>query len=426
MFLVDFYGSSGRVQYDQGVGTSLKFKGDRVYAAGNAFFVWNVPAQAASLDKIGTFDQSTFQIDSGKQQQWPGGIGDAYKPDDRPTCTTADFDQGILPIVPVEGHPNKTVAGCSATGTYEYQMTFKSACVTGAYTADRPCCKAGSVKVPNSQSPCSFTASSVAVIAIAALGAAISFGGFVFVLVYSQTKTMRFAQYRFLLLFSVGCTLASLHPIFFLSVPSVMSCTLRVWWFNISAVLVFAPLFVKLYRICTLVFNKKMKKMRLTTEVMFSYYFLIILGDVVLLLVWTMMPSFANLPKLTAVTTKGFNFQYYELTCGSQDGSFSLLAGAYVAVLLMVTTYYAISAWNIESKYSEARELAIAGLVLNGVGGLACFLVFGLGRTLGANNSLLIQSLATTFVTITVTFMVYVPKCKCWRKLTRACQMIVK
>ena len=67
MFLVDFYGSSGRVPYDQGVGTALKFKGDRVYAAGNAFFVWNVPAQAASLDKIGTFDQSNFNLDSGKQ-----------------------------------------------------------------------------------------------------------------------------------------------------------------------------------------------------------------------------------------------------------------------------------------------------------------------------------------------------------------------
>ena len=175
--------------------------------------------------------------------------------------------------------------------------------------------------------------------AVSAIGAFVSFCGFIFVVLYRATKTMKFAQGTFLMIFSLGCTLASVHPIFFLSIPTTMSCTLRVWWFNISAVLVFAPLFVKLYRICALVFNKRMRKMKLSFEVMISYFALIVLGDVVIMLVWTLIPSMANGPKLTAISDKGFNFEYHELTCGSSDGSLSLMAGAYVAVLLMVTTY---------------------------------------------------------------------------------------
>ena len=237
------------------------------------------------MGKIGTFDQTALTLDSGKTQQWPGGIGDAHKPDDRPTCTQADFVQTISPTIQLNGHPNKTIAGCAADGTYEYQMNFKQECISTPYTPTRPCCKSSSVKVPNSVSACSYSASNTMVTIVSVLGAIVSFGGLIFVVLQRDTKTMKFAQGQFLIIFSFGCTLASIGPIFFISIPSSASCTLRVWWFNLSAVTVFAPLFVKLYRICALVFNKKMKKMKLSNRAMFGYLFAIIFVDVAILFV---------------------------------------------------------------------------------------------------------------------------------------------
>lgn len=228
--------------------------------------------------------------------------------------------------------------------------------------------------------PCVYADSSSALGVIAYVMAAVgivmsvTFGATIYF--FRRTRTIRRSQPIFVFISTFGTFLLNLVIIAFVGKNTDRACMLRPWAFNIAATIMFAPLVMKLHRVDTIFRNPSLKRIKVTDLTVFLQVCALIGVDVVLLILWSAVPS--ETPRLDVS-----NVSYVGVLDSVQDGNcsttlessvFEKLVLAWKAALIIFGVSKAALTWNVPEDFSVAKQFALAIYNITACGGVCYFL----------------------------------------------------
>ncbi|KAJ3204963.1 hypothetical protein HDU67_009196 [Dinochytrium kinnereticum] len=227
-------------------------------------------------------------------------------------------------------------------------------------------------------------------------------GLFCYMLAYSKMKIFMASSPNFLALILVGANISyigvylfSIYPMAsgsrtFGLLPSDESCVTFGWLKYLGFAVVFGALLVKVapsnpcinktYRISVIFVNKKNKIRKLNDSVMLIYFTAIVAVWVVILVIWTVIPSqrpYLKVESIANVARNGTILNFYQTpVCEFNNYNFVCL-GAMV-ITLGVGVYLTYTVRNTPSSFNESKWIAIGiynwvviGIVLNAISNFA-------------------------------------------------------
>ena len=398
-----FTGFSGEVRFrTKSEGSDNKYEGDRE-AADMEFFLWNFDGESDQFALAGRANgagrSQNFQLVMDRPLVWPGdGV---TKPDDRPTCLDEDFV--------------RTMSECDGS--------------TGLLTVisesnESLCRNVNTTK--ESSSPCLYapfiSTSGKVVCAVCGLSALTQFVALVWATYYRKTQTMKASQFELLALFNIGLLLTSLSPLLFLGPPSSAVCIGRLWHFNLSVALVWAPLSVKMWRVWMVFNNKSMKKLKLTSIKMLRYVCFILLFEVIVLLIVTFVPGVApgvvEVPASVVFPRLGDRGHVHGTALSGlcsqlENGTFGAWATVQGLIHIGMVGAVSILAWKLRnepSKFQESKYLGLVGMNVFSVGSIVGGVYFLMANDLPYHLLVVLQTFGVFVVVTIAVVLMYVPK----------------
>jgi hypothetical protein len=140
----------------------------------------------------------------------------------------------------------------------------------------------------------------------------------------------------------------------FLVVPTVISCTFRLWLASIGFVLVFGCLFFKNFRIYKIFSNKKLRKFKMTDVAVLKLLGLLLLFEIVLLVLWTVF----DLPEV--VLQQNLQDQTQATVCRWNQIAFVAVSLFAKAVLMGFGVYLSIKTRKAITFYRESKFVGIS------------------------------------------------------------------
>ncbi|KAI9223908.1 periplasmic binding protein-like I [Blastocladiella britannica] len=168
-----------------------------------------------------------------------------------------------------------------------------------------------------------------------------------------HTSAVRAMGYPFLMLIGYGCLLVLVSNILSLGTPTAASCNLSLWLFTYGVQMTLASSTAKAYRLWKIFDNKVISVGRVSNLSMFMGVAAIMLGQTVILLVWSIADGQA--PRVVSART------YLYTKCSSASQSFdvglSVATLVYNFLLLCVLTALAYKTRTIASNFRESSFL---------------------------------------------------------------------
>jgi len=175
-------------------------------------------------------------------------------------------------------------------------------------------------------------------------------------------------------LFLLGGLALNLTIIAYIGENTDAACLARPWLLNITASAMFSPLLAKLYRVVTL-FNAKLKKVTVSDIFILGLCAGAVSVDCFLLLLWSLIKR--PKMKIVSVAYSGVYQDVDNRVCSTDlTDPFEIVLVIWKTILLGLGVFYAIRAWNLPAKLSEAKHFAIAIYNITVVGGLAYFVSY--------------------------------------------------
>ncbi|KAI9189991.1 hypothetical protein H9P43_001424 [Blastocladiella emersonii ATCC 22665] len=224
---------------------------------------------------------------------------------------------------------------------------------------------------------------------------------------YRATPVVRSSSYFFGMLISSGLLLGYLILPLSTGIPTSATCSAQSWVIGLSVAMVLGNLMTKNLRIMFIFGgSRKGRLIGLADRDMVKYSLAALLGEVVLLVLWTVMD--AAVPVIIDTPT----YRYW--TCGSaarsggSGGVFMILLVAYNAALLLLSVYLAIRTRGAQSAYRESKTIGIAVYTMTLVAGVAIPLL--MMPTTGPVLAYAIKVAAVCTINLAVTFLLFYSK----------------
>lgn len=191
-----------------------------------------------------------------------------------------------------------------------------------------------------------------------------------------RTKIVRRSQPIFIYIFIVGSIFLNLVIISFIGENTDTSCMVRPWVFNIASTLMFAPLVMKLHRVDVIFHNPSLKKIVISDLRVFLQVCALIGVDVVLLILWSGIPS--ERPKVlhSGTTYSGVLQSVQDSYCNTtlQGSVFEKILLVWKGLLIIFAVMKAVQTWRIPSDIAEGKHFAVAIYNITMFGGICYFL----------------------------------------------------
>jgi hypothetical protein len=195
-----------------------------------------------------------------------------------------------------------------------------------------------------------------AVIVIGALGACACFAFLCGMYMHRTQKAVIFADWRFTCAFIFGCVLLNGSTFTLLGENTDTMCLLRMWSFHLCFAVALAPLFVKTWRIKTLVGRTHIQKQKISNIKAALYTLPMILGQAVILIIFT----FVDPPQRTEVI-ENFNGQIQQsLVCETETNAFLITSLVCEAGFVLVGCVLAYSTRHMHEDFGESKQLIFA------------------------------------------------------------------
>jgi hypothetical protein len=245
--------------------------------------------------------------------------------------------------------------------------------------------------------------------ALSIVGMVIPFLVMLFVLAKSKTLLMRHAQPVFCYLFLMGVVILNLSLIFTAGPNEGGACMLRAWLFNMGFTTAFASLFQKIYRVWRIFDNPKLKKVKVTNQILFIRIAMILFVELVILLVWQIGdPSIPT----DLVEKDQMAGEIVSQICSSKTnlGNFCpMLLGLWKVILVLYGCFLSFKTRNVGSTFSESKHIAIGVFNVAGIGGLI-LIVTTLLENIPMKAKLTLQSIGVVVASATAVLAVFGPK----------------
>ena len=256
-----------------------------------------------------------------------------------------------------------------------------------------------------------YSGSSIASGAVAMCVIGVLVCAFVFYLAhkYSDEKVLRRSQLVFIYIFLVGAILMNLTVLAFYGPNSDSLCMLRVWAFNLSSTIMYAPLVMKLHRVE--VFYRQVQKGHRRRNISDSHVFMQVFGilcvDILICLLWSVIAK----PQMVLEQVSYGNVYAVvnnPVCSATINQPFEIAMVIWKAVLLAFGVGKAIQTWDVPEDVSEAKYFAVAIYNIAVVGSFTYFLsVFGTGSV----ETFVVLRCVGIFVSATMsTIVIMVPK----------------
>jgi basic membrane lipoprotein Med (substrate-binding protein (PBP1-ABC) superfamily) len=225
-----------------------------------------------------------------------------------------------------------------------------------------------------------------------------------FVLVNSQKPIFVLSQVPFLGLSIFGALLMCLSNFTQLGKNTNSSCMMKVFAYNISFTLMFAPLFAKTYRIHRLLNNKRLRKVEVTLRKIMSLVAIIVAVEVGIMVVWFFVDP------LMAVVETNLEYGFSYTVCGySHGGQIGLLNVFYKGFVIAMGCGISWETRNYDKFIAEGKfvmasmyQMALLGVVVGTI------MALGVTATVAAT----VQSFTGVVGSISLVLLVIVPKFK--------------
>ena len=194
--------------------------------------------------------------------------------------------------------------------------------------------------------------------ALASVIAVVCLGVTALVYKYRNTKVFVFAQVYFIFLLQFGFVLVPVAAIVYVLEPSVGVCVSREWLATLGYTFQLAPLLVKISTInSVLQSSKKMKRVRISPEVLTAKVGGIVTLVTIYLILWTVLATPGKLEERVLVSEYGTLIET-SIRCSSDVQFWVILSLAWEGLLLVCSTVLAFQSRNVIQEFNEAQSLA--------------------------------------------------------------------
>jgi len=201
-----------------------------------------------------------------------------------------------------------------------------------------------------------------------------SLGFMAWTLVNFNSRVVKASQPYFLIMITVGALISS-TTIYSLSVEDRTSgtragedggtdadlfCGTAWWTYCIGFVLIFAPLFAKLWRVNTIFNQLKLTSIQIKSGMLVRMIVGLALVDVVILITWNMVDPQRYKREVSTTDTAGYNIESVGLCKSDTDSLFICLIAAFHLALLMWGVRLAYNGRKLETRYHEGKYVSVA------------------------------------------------------------------
>ncbi|KAI9190857.1 periplasmic binding protein-like I [Polychytrium aggregatum] len=164
----------------------------------------------------------------------------------------------------------------------------------------------------------------------------------------------------FLLLINIGLMLSWMSVYAYSGNTTAATCRFQSWVMWIAFSMVFANLFVKVYRIHKIFGNTKMQKLNLSNWILMSGSFGLILVNVIIIIAWNVVDPLSPV----RVTTRSYWYLDCQSASSVNQSGFSNALLVYNGILLLGVTYLAYKTRNVAAQFRESNWIAYCGLFI--------------------------------------------------------------
>ncbi|GLE08481.1 hypothetical protein PINS_up019689 [Pythium insidiosum] len=270
----------------------------------------------------------------------------------------------------------------------------------------------GGVKLnPDVILPCDYVplkaSSFLAVIVISTLLVAILVGALVFVFISREKPIIKRSQFEFLMIMVFGGIMICVAVLLYAGAPTRFLCAARPTFLALGFTMIFGSLVVKSLRVYRVFSSQAMKRVVLSTKVMFKMFMVFFAVDCIVLIAWFAV----DFPEPTVSYTQMLELNggsYGSLSCKSSSFIFSALLIFWKAIVLAMGLYLSFLIRNLSNDFQESIWIFASSVVV--LFGSLVMLPMAYLVTLDAIPFYMFLAFSLLFCTVLVMSMMLVPK----------------
>ena len=193
----------------------------------------------------------------------------------------------------------------------------------------------------------------IVVIVIAGLGCIICFWFVMAIYRRRSEKAIVYSDWRFTCAFIAGCIFFNSSSFTLLGENTKATCLLRMWSFHFFFVVALSPLFVKVWRMYTLVGSMNIRRNTITNVTAALYTLPMIAVQTIILLIFT----FVDPPRpMDDIDQEGGSVTY-GVVCNSDTNAYAYTLSIYEALCVFVGCVLAYKSRNMSDDFGEAKQM---------------------------------------------------------------------
>eukprot|EP00638_Chattonella_subsalsa_P015322 CAMPEP_0117822786 /NCGR_PEP_ID=MMETSP0949-20121206/3882_1 /TAXON_ID=44440 /ORGANISM="Chattonella subsalsa, Strain CCMP2191" /LENGTH=885 /DNA_ID=CAMNT_0005662221 /DNA_START=262 /DNA_END=2915 /DNA_ORIENTATION=- len=252
--------------------------------------------------------------------------------------------------------------------------------------------------------------SATAVIVIAVIGLVFCLHCIIITVMSWSAPVIRAAQPLFCLLFCLGAAGMNVYPLMIVGKNSSARCTLRqgiiVFFFS----LMIYSLFLKIHRIYKLLFNKRLKKIRMPNALLLQRLGFLLLIDIILFSIWMGMDRIRAKEDVKKIQL-GLSTEEF-ISVSSQvchlNNYFIAILWIWKVAVVGFGCYVSYETRHIQQKFSEGKHILLAIYNIAFVGVIAALLVFGVN--IQKERRAIVETLVIMWCSVSSVAFVMLPK----------------
>ncbi|KAJ0400038.1 hypothetical protein ATCC90586_006688 [Pythium insidiosum] len=231
--------------------------------------------------------------------------------------------------------------------------------------------------------------------------------GMAFVFFFRTRPIVKRSQFEFLMLMISGGVLLCIAVLVYAGAPTRFLCAARPTFIALGFTMIFGSLVVKSLRVYRVFSSQAMKRVVLSTKVMFKMFMVFVAVDCIVLIAWFAV----DFPEPTVSYTQMLELNggsYGSLSCKSSSFIFSALLIFWKAIVLAMGLYLSFLIRNLSNDFQESIWIFASSVVV--LFGSLVMLPMAYLVTLDAIPFYMFLAFSLLFCTVLVMSMMLVPK----------------
>ncbi|GLE02294.1 hypothetical protein PINS_up011132 [Pythium insidiosum] len=236
---------------------------------------------------------------------------------------------------------------------------------------------------------------------------AVLVGALVFVFTKRDKPIIKRSQFEFLMIMVFGGIIICIAVLLYAGAPTRFLCAARPTFLALGYTMIFASLVVKSLRVYRVFSSQAMKRVVLSTKVMFKMFMVFFAVDCIVLIAWFAV----DFPEPTISYTQMLELNggsYGSLSCKSSSFIFSALLIFWKAIVLAMGLYLSFLIRNLSNDFQESIWIFASSVVV--LFGSLVMLPMAYLVTLDAIPFYMFLAFSLLFCTVLVMSMMLVPK----------------